>query len=38
VSAKAGFTGTKQVYMGVVDSEGTKSGWQQRGTWTPAVQ
>jgi hypothetical protein len=35
VSAAASFTGSKQVYMGVVDSEGSKSGWVDRGTWTP---
>jgi hypothetical protein len=35
VSAAASFTGSKQVYMGVVDSEGSKSGWVDRGTWMP---
>jgi uncharacterized repeat protein (TIGR01451 family) len=35
VSAAASFTGSKQVYMGVVDSEGSKSGWVKRGMWTP---
>ena len=33
VSATGAFTGSQPVYLGVIDSEGTKSGWQQRGTW-----
>ena len=37
VSANAVFVGTKTIYMSVVDSEGSNSGWQNRGTWTPAA-
>ncbi len=36
VSATATFVGTQSIYMAAVDSEGSNSGWQNRGTWTPA--
>ncbi|MGO9272297.1 MAG: hypothetical protein ACLQOO_19050, partial [Terriglobia bacterium] len=36
VSATAAFHGTKNVYMAVHDSEGSNSGWQTKGTWTPS--
>ncbi len=37
VSANAVFVGAKNIYMAAVDSEGSNSGWQNRGTWTPAA-
>ena len=37
LSATALFVGTQRLYMDAVDSEGSDSGWQQRGTWTPAA-
>src|SRR5208282_2549253 len=37
VSATATFVGTQNIYLAAVDSEGSNSGWQMRGTWTPAA-
>ena len=37
LSASATFVGTQNLYMAAVDNKGLKSGWQQRGTWTPAA-
>ena len=37
LSATSTFVGTQQLTMAAQDSEGSKSGWQQRGTWTPAA-
>ncbi|MGO9272139.1 MAG: FG-GAP-like repeat-containing protein [Terriglobia bacterium] len=36
VSATAAFTGAQNIYLAVVDSEGSSSGWQNKGTWTPS--
>ena len=35
LGALSGFTGTKKLFMWTIDSEGTSSGWQNRGAWTP---
>jgi len=35
ISFKAGFGGTKTIYMNVGDQWGLASDWQSRGTWTP---
>ena len=35
LSATAAFVGTKNTLMAVTDSEGSQSGWQDLGTWTP---
>jgi len=35
VKGTAAFIGTKNIYMKAFDSEGSNSGWQNRGTWTP---
>ena len=35
VSATAAFVGTQNIYMEAFDSEGSNSGWQTKGTWTP---
>ena len=37
VSATPTFVGTQNIYMVAIDSEGSSSGWQNRGTWTPAA-
>ena len=34
---KAGFTGTKTVYMQAQDVAGASSGWVSKGTWTPGA-
>lgn len=34
ISFKAGYRGSKYIYMTVVDTAGASSGWQQRGQWT----
>jgi hypothetical protein len=34
---KAGFTGTDSIFMQVQNKFGVNSGWQNRGTWTPAA-
>jgi hypothetical protein len=35
LSASGGFVGPKIIYMWVIDSEGSTSGWQNRGNWVP---
>jgi trimeric autotransporter adhesin len=38
ISFKAGFTGTKNIYMSARDKTSQNSGWQNRGTWSVASQ
>jgi sugar lactone lactonase YvrE len=35
VTGASGYLGTKNIYMWASDTEGTNSGWQNKGTWTP---
>ncbi|MCP5110332.1 MAG: hypothetical protein GY953_05810, partial [bacterium] len=35
VTFRAGFAGTKNIYLYAIDAGGLDSGWQTRGSWTP---